>query len=231
MLHYKTFFTRQLTAPYLIWVVGAVFCKDRLISMSEQFEFSKPQEPNSEVYATQDGNAFDGDNNISDNSLEHPISIDNSPNRSNPWIMRHWRAVGLGLFALSGAYLASNPSQIVQTKNEIAQNYEIGYIFPVTEALAWGGAATMLASAWSHIGNPLTVKKRLSQIKHDMNDNTLFRTGWALGALGAIGTSTAIVAGAVFTLPEASWPAAFCISGASIAFSTIPFKPSRKSKS
>lgn len=134
--------------------------------------------------------------------------------------------LGLAAFAISGAYLVSHPSEVVQTKNEVIREVSFVYeILPATEACAWVGAGMMLVSAGKVIGNPLTVKRRLSAMRSELHDNNLYRAGWVLGALGAIGTSTTIAVGSVATLPEASWPLAFGVSAASITFSTIPFKP------
>lgn len=154
------------------------------------------------------------------------LSIKDSHRAS--WLKRNVSKLGMTAFMISGAYFFAQPNQITETKDTIIKEASFMYeIFPITEGFAWGGAALMLASAGKKIGNPITMKRRLSLIRSELNDNSMYRTGWALGAIGALGTSTTIVLGSVLTLPDTSWPMAFSLSAASIAFSTIPFKPVR----
>ncbi len=147
------------------------------------------------------------------------------------WMSMKRNIIGLAMFAGSGAFLLSNPQNIGKIKDQIVQKADIEYaIFPFTEGLAWLGAGIMLGSAGKKIGNPLTVKKRLSEVRNELNDNSTYRIGWVLGAVGAVGTSAAIAVGAVATLPIDSWPFAFSISATSLAFSTIPFKPTKNNE-
>ena len=140
---------------------------------------------------------------------------------------RQQKKLAIGVFLASGLMLLSHPQDLNKTKNAIEDNAKAAYvIFPITEGAAWLGAGIMLASAGRKIGNPLTIKKRLTEVKTELSDNTAYRAGWTLGAIGAVGTSATVAIGAVTTMPESTWPAALGVSVMSIGFSTIPFKPS-----
>ena len=165
----------------------------------------------------------DNQSHDSEKSQIQNTSVENNP---KSLIKKHGFKLGLGAFVVSGICLLSNPSAVTKTENQIFQDSHYAIeIFPITEGCAWLGAGMMLVSAGRKIGNPLTIKKRLGLIRKDLDDNGLYRAGWALGALGAVGTSATIAVGSVASLPQASWPLAFGVSAASIAFSTIPFKP------
>lgn len=154
-------------------------------------------------------------------------SINNRENNQNYFSRNIIKKILLGTaFIAAGTYFVSNPSDMSKTVDHLEREANIAYeVFPVTEGLAWAGAIMMMASAGKRIGNPLTVKKRLAEVKDDLSKNKMFNIGWTLGAIGAIGTSATISIGSVVTLPESSWPLAFGASAASLAFSTIPFKP------
>ena len=184
--------------------------------------FSNNEIPN-QVNCNDNLNIYDNQSQNSEKSQIQNTSIENKPKSI---IKKHGFKLGLGAFVISGICLLSNPSAMTQTENKIFQDAHYAIeIFPITEGCAWLGAGMMLVSAGRKIGNPLTIKKRLGLIRKDLDDNRLYRAGWALGALGAVGTSATIAVGSVANLPQASWPLAFGVSAASIAFSTIPFKP------
>ena len=157
------------------------------------------------------------------------VFVDEGIVRNDGWINRNWKKALVGAaFVAGGSLLIANPSAMSKTVSGIEREASVAYdILPITEGCAWAGAIIMMSSTGKQIGNPLTVKKRLAQIRHELNDNKMYRIGWGLGAVGAIGTSVTISIGSVIALPEASWPLAFGVSAASMVFSTIPFKPSR----
>jgi len=166
--------------------------------------------------------------NIDRETKTHLVSGNNIvSNNNHNYFHRNYRKFLVGTaFIAAAAYFASSPAQMSKTVSHLESEANIAYeVFPVTEGCAWAGAIMMMASAGKRIGNPFTVKKRLKEVKDELNDNNMFRAGWALGAVGAIGTSATISIGSVVTLPESSWPLAFAVSAASLAFSTIPFKP------
>lgn len=162
-----------------------------------------------------------------DSLPQHDV-VPSEPVRDH-WLRRNWKKIIIGTtFAASGAYLLSQPAELSKSVGKMEINDNIAYeVFPATEGCAWLGAVLMMTSAGKKMGNPLTVKTRLSQIKSELDDNKLFRAGWTLGAVGAVGTSATVAIGSVVTLPDSSWPLAFGVSAASLAFSTIPFRPNR----
>jgi hypothetical protein len=147
------------------------------------------------------------------------------------WLRRNKGRLGVAAFGIAAAASFIHPNNFDAILHDIEDHAPIAAtIFPITEGAAWTGAGLMLASAGHKIGNPFTIKKRLGQIRTELSDNRLYRTAWALGAVGAMGTSVTIAVGAVTGLPESSWPIAFGVSAASIAVSTIPFKPIKSNR-
>ena len=145
------------------------------------------------------------------------------------WLKKHRLGLGIAGLVLAGAVSVGYSHDLNRTVDEIKSHAQLGYVFPLTEGAAWAGAGLMLLSAGHKVGNPLTIKNRLQAVRTELEDNRLYKTGWALGAIGAVGTSAVIAGGAVAVLPESSWPLAFGASAASIALSTIPFKPAKTS--
>lgn len=138
------------------------------------------------------------------------------------WIKRNWKGVVGGSAFVAAA--AISVSQFSKVEHAIEKDAPAAIpAFAVTEGAAWGGAALILASNGKKIGNPLTVKKRLNEIKSNLERNKLYKTGLTINILGAIGTSTVLTAGAVTSAPESSWPLAFGVAAASLGFSGIPW--------
>ena len=142
------------------------------------------------------------------------------------WLYRHRLALGIAGIAIAGAL---SITQFDKTVGDIENSAH--WAVPAllaTETAAWGGAALMLLSAGKKLGNPLTVKKRLTQIASELEDNTPYKTGFAINVSGAAGTSIVIAAGALTSLPATSWPLAAGAAGASLAFSALPLKNAGK---
>lgn len=138
------------------------------------------------------------------------------------WFKRHRLSLGIAGIAMAGAL---SVTQFDKTVGDIehASHWAVPALF-TTETVAWGGAALMLLSAGRKIGNPLTVKKRLTQISSELEDNSHYKTGFALNVSGAAGTSIVIATGALTSLPMTSWPLAAGAAGASLAFSALPLR-------
>ncbi|MEO8105023.1 MAG: hypothetical protein ABI602_01670 [Candidatus Saccharibacteria bacterium] len=160
--------------------------------------------------------------------FEGPAELHDSQHKN--WFNKHRLGLGIAGLAIAGAVSVGFSHDINNTVDDVKSHARIGYVFPITEGAAWAGAGLMLLSAGSKIGNPLTVKKRLEAVRTELEDNQLYKTGWALGALGAVGTSSVIAVGAVSVLPESSWPLAFAASATSLVVSTIPFKPAKTNR-
>lgn len=150
---------------------------------------------------------------------------------SKSWLHRNRISIGLACFAAAGAASLIYSHELDNTVHDIESHAEIGLVIPITEAAAWIGAGMMVMSAGSKIGNPLTIKPRLKELRDDLSDNHLYRAGWLLGAAGAVGTAAVVAGGAIADLPPSSWPLAGVVSTTSIVFSTIPFMPSQKHSS
>lgn len=142
------------------------------------------------------------------------------------WFKRHRLGLGIAGVALAGAL---SVTQFDKTVGDVenAAHWAVPALF-TTETAAWSGAALMLLSAGKKLGNPLTVKKRLTQIASELEANTPYKTGFAINVSGAAGTSVVIMAGALTSLPATSWPLAAGAAGASLAFSALPLKNAGK---
>lgn len=159
-------------------------------------------------------------NNSEINPTQPPVNIGSIEDAS--WFKRHRLGLGIAGIALAGAL---SVTQFDKTVGDVehAAHWAVPALF-TTETAAWGGAALMLLSAGKRLGNPLTVKKRLTQIATELEDNSQYKAGFALNVSGAAGTSIVIAAGALTSLPITSWPLAAGAAGASLAFSALPLR-------
>ncbi len=142
------------------------------------------------------------------------------------WVRQHRIALGVSGIAVAGALSLVEFSSTVDAIKQDAHWAVPAFI--VTESLAWGGAALMVASAGHKIGNPMTVKKRLTQIASELEKNKLFKRGFAINVVGAAATSAVITVGAVSSLPSTTWPLAAGAAVASLAFSALPLRHANK---
>ncbi len=167
--------------------------------------------------------------NFDNTSIEH-LAISGSEQEQvtliepdgSSWLQRHWKAViGAGFFAVS---LGVSATQFNQVEKTISQ--DAPFVAPAliaTEAVAWSGAAMIFASAGNKIGNPLTLKSRLSEVKDKLEHNRTYKHGLAVNILGAAGTSVVVGVSAIASAPERAWPLAFSVSAASLGFSGLPW--------
>ncbi len=160
-----------------------------------------------------------------ENSNESSSSLITTNNSHTKLIKR----IVYGSLALSSIYAALNRGNVTRATNSIERRIPFAATTLITtESLAWAGGGMMLISAGKKIGNPLTASRRLKSIKNEVDSNVLYKAGWTVSALGAIGTSALISIGAITELPTSTWPLAFSAASASIVFSTIPLMPKRK---
>ena len=149
----------------------------------------------------------------------------NKPNNESEksWIKQNWKkALGISVFA--GAAALSFTGQYGKELKTLEKDAPIaGPAIIGTEALAWGGAALIFASAGNKIGNPLTLKSRLEDIRTSLEHNRLYRSGISVNVLGAAGTAAVVGAAAVLTEPVQTWPLAFTVGAASLGFSSLPW--------
>ena len=150
---------------------------------------------------------------------EHETKITST---GDAWLNRHWKALaGTGFFVAS---LGVSATQFNQVEKSISSDAPfVAPLLIATEAVAWTGAAMIFASAGNKIGNPLTLKSRLSEIKNKLERNRIYKYGLAVNILGAAGTSAVVGASAVISAPARSWPLAFGVSAASLGFSGLPW--------
>ncbi len=162
---------------------------------------------------------------ISQKSITAPRFIQkeiNDKESKRIWLQKHWKA-------LSGAIIFTASLGITSTQfNKVEHDVikELPVIAPsliVTEGMAWTGAAMIFGSAGNKIGNPLTLKSRLSKVRDELEHNCIYKYGLAVNILGAIGTSTVVGASAVLYDPLSSWPLALTVAGASLGFSGLPW--------
>ncbi|HET9850203.1 MAG TPA: hypothetical protein VFP35_01080 [Candidatus Saccharimonadales bacterium] len=97
-----------------------------------------------------------------------------------------------------------------------------------SESVATAGLAAMIASTGNKIGNPLTLRKRLNQLKDRLGGSSLYRIGAYLNLAGAAGTSSVITAETLKDFPPTVWPLALGVAGLSTALSLPFFRIARR---
>ena len=143
---------------------------------------------------------------------------------------------GTGLMALSASNnIAKNLRQLdvigrFESKKAELEDKKLNKKNRATKALGKIATASLtgigVAAEIINIVNPLKMLNGLKSKKAELEDKNLYRAGWTIKALGAIGTASLISFGAIAELPKSTWPLAFSASCASIVFSTlIPLMP------
>lgn len=153
-----------------------------------------------------------------------PEAIDESADES--WVSKHKKYLLTAAFAGAAALSLTEFNTVL---HDVEQNAEwLGSAIGTTEAVAWSGAGMMLVSTGNKLGNPLTVKKRLNEIKDKLSASRLYRSGAYLSLGGAIGTSSLIIAETVRELPVSSWPLALGTAAVSTAVALPSAKIARR---
>jgi hypothetical protein len=142
-----------------------------------------------------------------------------------------WLKRGLVAGAIAGVVFGgvevSMHSHEVEQKIAASDNKWAMAALPVTEGMAWGGAA-LLVGAMGRKKNFKSLSEAIKDAKgymQRMEGDRVFQNGMRLNTLGAVGTTAAWIAGGL-ALPESTQPLAYGIGAASIAISAIPVKVS-----
>jgi len=120
-------------------------------------------------------------------------------------IGRYKTKVAIGLTVGSvGSTLFLDP--MGQLEHEVIRSAPIvGSGLLVGEAAWIGGAAMMLAAVGEHIRNPLKIKKEIGAVATKANDSKMFRSGFWINTIGAVGEFGVITAGVMTQLPPEAW--------------------------
>jgi hypothetical protein len=125
--------------------------------------------------------------------------------RAREWAARHKGKLALGAAAVSATLtLTMNPlGEVTHQVVEAAPAVGIG--IATSETMFIGGLAMMAASVGSKIGNPLKLKERLPEICEKANDSKLFKAGFWVNTVGAVGSAAIISTGVIAELPPESY--------------------------
>ena len=141
-----------------------------------------------------------------------PAAEQESQKIEESWVKQNMTKLCLGAFAVSTSISVGTGAggEILEKTKDAAP--ELITALAASEAMWIGGAAIMLASAGSKIGNPLHIRSRWEEIKTSTYRGKGFKMGLHINTIGAVGTAGAIAGGAVATLPMETWPSAFAIA-------------------
>lgn len=125
--------------------------------------------------------------------------------RAREWAARNKGKLALGAAAVS-ATLTFTMNPLGEVTHEIVEAAPvIGVGIVASEAMFAGGIALMATSVGSKIGNPLKLKERLPEICAEANDSKLFKAGFWINTVGAVGSAAIIAGGVVAKLPPESY--------------------------
>lgn len=113
--------------------------------------------------------------------------------------------LAIGATALSvGATLALDPmSETIDRVSEAAP-WVVGGVV-VSETMFVAGAAMMLGSIGKKVGNPLKFKERVPEIAEQANSSRVFKAGFFINTIGAVGDFLVISPAVISTMPSHSW--------------------------
>lgn len=122
------------------------------------------------------------------------------------WLHKRKTRLILGAAAVSTAVtLMYNP--INELKDEVVEAAPwVGGGIVASEAAFCVGAAMMVASIGDKIGNPFKLKSRLPEISQRANDSKLFKSGFWINAVGAVGDFVVLSAGVMKSMPIETYP-------------------------
>jgi hypothetical protein len=100
--------------------------------------------------------------------------------------------------------LTMNPLAEVQQQVVAAAPWT-GVGIVASEVMFLGGLVMMASAVGVKVGNPFRLKESLAKICKKANGSLLFKTGFWVNSLGAVGTAAAISIGVVSSLPLESY--------------------------
>ena len=132
-------------------------------------------------------------------------SINNEEVERQGWFRRNCNKLLIGATALSlSVTLAKDPfDEVKQKVIEAAPWVGTGVI--ASEALFVAGAVTMAASVGKKVGNPLKLKQNLPEMAKHAGRSKLFKAGFIVNTVGAVGDFVVLSAGVMGKLPVYSW--------------------------
>lgn len=141
---------------------------------------------------------------LENGELATPIDDEHSS-----WLKRIYRKnrfkIAIGAAALSlGVTLATNPA--TQLANEVKHDAPyVGVGMAVGEAMWIGGALLMGAAVGSKIRNPFKIKSQMKDIAEQANSSTMFKTGFWINTIGAVGEFVVPAVAVATHFPVESW--------------------------
>lgn len=125
--------------------------------------------------------------------------------RAREWAARHKGKLALGAAAVS-ATLTFTMNPLGEVTHEVVEAAPaIGIGIATSEAMFIGGLAMMAGAVGSKVGNPIKLRERLPEISEKANDSLLFKSGFWINTVGAVGSAAIISAGVIAKLPPESY--------------------------
>jgi hypothetical protein len=133
-----------------------------------------------------------------------PTEVRSAPEKRG-WLARHKTKILLGIAATSLAVtLATDKMSEVQEEVVESAPWVAGGI-ATSEALFIAGAGMMAVSAGRNIGNPFKIKERFPEIAQKAADSSLFKAGFVINTVGAVGDFAVLSTGIAKELPPQTW--------------------------
>jgi hypothetical protein len=149
------------------------------------------------------------DETLIDTQLNDVLSIENTIDQREgfkQWFGRHKTKLAVGAAAVGLAItLTNNP--ISELKDDVVDAAPwVGAGVAASEVAFTIGAGMMLGAVGEKIGNPLKVKERIPAIAQKANNSKLFKTGFVINTVGAVGDFVVLSGGVVKEMPVESYP-------------------------
>lgn len=140
---------------------------------------------------------------LPENDLQTDMTL---PERVVNWVSRKRTALTLGSLAAASALMAANGNYAELKDQAIEAAPWVAGGLAVSEGMFIAGASMMIASIGDKVGNPLKIKEKIPAIAEKANDSKLFKAGFWINAIGAVGTAAVVTTGVAKELPPESYP-------------------------
>ncbi len=125
--------------------------------------------------------------------------------RAREWAARHKGKLALGA-AVASATLTLTLNPLGEVTHEVVDAAPmVGIGIATSETMFVGGLAMMATAVGTKVGNPLKLKERLPDICEKANDSKLFKAGFWVNTVGAVGSAAIISTGIIAELPPESY--------------------------